>query len=57
MVVAVIAVVGVVAGTATAAKASLEKNSVGAKQLKAKSVTTGKVANNAINAPRSPTGR
>src|ERR1700682_1614686 len=40
----------IVLGGATAyAYAALGKNSVGSRQLKAKSVTTGKLANNAVN--------
>jgi hypothetical protein len=46
MVVAVIALVLALTGTAFAA---LAKNSVGSRQLKSKSVTTGKIANNAVN--------
>jgi hypothetical protein len=50
MVVAVIALIAALAGTAVAAKRTkLPKNSVGARQLKRKSVTTGKIANNAVN--------
>lgn len=48
MVIAVIALIGVLTGTAVA-KSVLDKNSVGSRQLKAKSVTTGKIANNAVN--------
>ncbi len=46
MVVAVIALVAALGGTAFAA---LGKNSVGTRQLRSKSVTTGKLANNAVN--------
>jgi FtsP/CotA-like multicopper oxidase with cupredoxin domain len=50
MVVAVIALIAALAGTAVAAKRiQLPKNSVGARQLKRKAVTTGKLANNAVN--------
>lgn len=49
MVVAVIALIFALTGSAWAA---LGKNSVGSRQLKAKSVTTGKVANNAITAAK-----
>jgi len=48
MIVAVIALIVSLAGTAVAAK-KLAKNSVGSKQLKSKSVTTGKIAPNAVN--------
>jgi hypothetical protein len=47
MVIAVIALVASLMGTAYAAK--LGKNSVGSRQIKAKAVTTGKIANNAVN--------
>jgi hypothetical protein len=60
MVVAIIALIAALAGTAYAAR-QLPKNSVGTKQLKAKSVTTGKIANGAIRggnvAPGSITGQ
>jgi hypothetical protein len=46
MVVAIVALICALTGTAYAA---LGKNSVGSRQLKAKSVTTGKIANNAVN--------
>lgn len=50
MIVAVIALIVSLAGTAVAAKKIvLPKNSVGSKQLKSKSVTTGKIAPNAVN--------
>ncbi len=50
MVVAIIALVMATAGSAFAVKKSTElpRNSVGSKQLKAKAVTTGKIANNAV---------
>ena len=50
MVVAVIALVMATAGSAFAVKKSTEmpRNSVGSKQLKPKSVTTGKIANGAV---------
>jgi hypothetical protein len=49
MIVAIIALVAALSGSAIAAKkAALPKNSVGTKQLKNKSVTTGKIANNAV---------
>jgi hypothetical protein len=47
MVVAVIALIAALAGTAYAAK-QVPRNSVGSKQLKPKSVTTGKIANGAV---------
>lgn len=46
LVIAIIAVILSLTGTAFAA---LGKNTVGSKQLKPKSVTTGKIANNAVN--------
>jgi hypothetical protein len=46
MVVAIIALIAALTGTAFAA---LGKNSVGTRQLKSKAVTTGKLANNAVN--------
>jgi hypothetical protein len=50
MIVAVVALIAALAGTAVAAnKIKLQKNSVGSRQLKRKAVTTGKIANNAIN--------
>lgn len=49
LVIAVIALICALSGTAYAA---LGKNSVGSRQLKAKSVTTGKIANNAVNAAK-----
>lgn len=53
MVVAVIALICALTGTAYAA---LGKNSVGSRQLKAKSVTTGKIANNAVNGAKVANG-
>src|SRR4051794_30849613 len=57
MIVAIIALFAALTGSAYAA---LGKNTVGSKQLKAKAVTTGKIANNAINgnkvAPNSLSG-
>src|SRR5882724_1901885 len=53
MVIAVIALICALSGTAYAA---LGKNSVGSRQLKAKSVTTGKIANNAVNAVKIANG-
>ncbi len=53
MVVAVIALVCALTGTAYAA---LGKNSVGSRQIKAKSVTTGKIANNAVNGAKIANG-
>jgi hypothetical protein len=44
----VIALIVALGGSAYAAKSKLPKNSVGAKQLKNKSVTTGKFSNNAV---------
>jgi hypothetical protein len=49
MIVAVIALILALSGSAYAA---LGKNSVGSRQLKAKAVTTGKIANNAVNATK-----
>ncbi|HEX7059285.1 MAG TPA: hypothetical protein VF176_05480, partial [Solirubrobacterales bacterium] len=49
MVVAIIALIAALTGTAFAA---LGKNSVGTRQLKSKAVTTGKLANNAVNAKK-----
>ncbi len=49
MVVAVVALVAALSGTAYAA---LGKNSVGSRQLKAKSVTAGKIANNAVTSAK-----
>jgi len=46
MIVAVVALICALSGTAYAA---LGKNSVGSRQLKSKAVTTGKIANNAVN--------
>jgi hypothetical protein len=49
LVIAVIALIFALCGSAYAA---LGKNSVGSRQLKAKSVSTGKIANNAVNAAK-----
>jgi hypothetical protein len=49
MIVAIIALVAALSGTAYAA---LGKNSVGSRQLKAQAVTTGKIANNAVNSAK-----
>jgi hypothetical protein len=49
MVIAVIALIAALSGTAYAA---LGKNSVGSRQLKAKAVTTGKLADNAVNSAK-----
>jgi hypothetical protein len=49
MIVALIALVAALSGTAYAA---LGKNSVGTKQLKAKAVTSGKIANNAVTSSK-----
>jgi len=46
MIVAIIALIAALSGSAYAA---LGKNSVGSRQLKAQAVTTGKLANNAVN--------
>jgi hypothetical protein len=53
MVIAVIALIAALTGTAYAA---LGKNSVGSRQLKAKSVTTGKIAQNAVNGAKVANG-
>jgi len=53
LVVAVIALVAALSGTAFAA---LGKNSVGSRQLKAKSVTGGKIANNAVTGAKVANG-
>lgn len=53
MVVAIIALIAALSGSAYAA---LGKNSVGSRQLKAKSVTTGKIANNAVNGAKVANG-
>ena len=53
MIVAIIALTVALTGTAYAA---LGKNSVGSTQLKAKAVTTGKLANNAVNAAKVANG-
>lgn len=45
----VIAVIALIASLSGSAYAALGKNSVGPRQLKAKAVTTGKIANNAVN--------
>jgi hypothetical protein len=61
-VVAVIALIAALTGTAVAARDAIKlpKNSVGSRQLKRKAVTTGKIANNAVTgrhvAPGSITG-
>jgi hypothetical protein len=49
MIVAIIALVAALSGTAYAA---LGKNTVGSKQLKAKAVTSGKIANNAVTSAK-----
>src|SRR3954451_11185047 len=49
MIVALIALVAALSGTAYAA---LGKNSVGTRQLKAKAVTAGKIANNAVTSAK-----
>src|ERR1700751_5111315 len=49
MVVAVVALIAALSGTAYAA---LGKNSVGSRQLKAQAVTTGKIANNAVTSAK-----
>ena len=49
MVVAVVALVAALSGSAYAA---LGKNSVGTRQLKAKAVTAGKIANNAVTSAK-----
>jgi hypothetical protein len=49
MIVAIIALIAAFSGTAYAA---LGKNSVGPKQLKAKAVTSGKIANNAVTSAK-----
>jgi hypothetical protein len=49
MIVAVIALIAALTGSAVAAKQKLDKNSVGSRQIKRKAVTTGKIANNAVN--------
>jgi hypothetical protein len=48
LVIAIIALIVALSGTAVAAKGGLGKNTVGSKQLKSASVTTGKIANNAV---------
>jgi hypothetical protein len=53
LVIAVIALIAALTGTAYAA---LGKNSVGSRQLKAKSVTTGKIAQNAVNGAKVANG-
>jgi hypothetical protein len=53
MVVAVIALIAALTGTAFAA---LGKNTVGSRQLKKKAVTTGKIANNAVNGAKVANG-
>ena len=49
MIVAIIALFAALSGTAFAA---LGKNTVGSKQLKAKAVTSGKIANNAVTSAK-----
>ena len=49
MIVAIVALVAALSGTAYAA---LGKNSVGSRQLKAKAVTSGKIANNAVTSAK-----
>src|SRR5262245_44483155 len=56
MIIAMIALIGVLSGSAVAASGVLEKNSVGSRQLKAKAVTTGKIANNAVNGAKVANG-
>jgi hypothetical protein len=56
LVVAIIALIASMTGTAWAVKTALPKNSVGAKQLKPKSVTTGKIAPNAVNGAKVKNG-
>lgn len=57
MVVAVIALIVALGGTAVAAHTlKLPKNSVGTRQLKRKAVTTGKLANNAVNGAKVANG-
>lgn len=57
MVVAVLALIVALGGTAVAAKSlKLPKNSVGARQLKKKAVTTGKIAKNAVNGSKVANG-
>ena len=53
MVVAIIALIAALTGTAIAA---LPKGSVGSRQLKPKAVTTGKIANNAVNGQKVANG-
>jgi hypothetical protein len=49
MVIAIVALIVGLGGTAVAGKLKLEKNSVGSRQIKRKAVTAPKVANNAVN--------
>ena len=49
LIVAIIALIVSLTGTAWAVSGALKKNSVGSRQLKSKSVTTGKIASNAVN--------
>jgi hypothetical protein len=48
MIVAIIALIVSLGGTAFAAKGKLGKNTVGSRQIKSKAVTTGKIANGAV---------
>lgn len=54
LVVAIIALIAALGGSAVAAKTKLvlPKNSVGTRQIKSKAVTTGKLARNAVNAAK-----
>jgi hypothetical protein len=56
LILAIIALVAALAGTAWAAKGQLGKKSVGTKQLKNKAVTTGKIANNAVTGAKVKAG-
>ncbi len=56
MVVAIIALIGALTGTAWAVRTRIPKNSVGTPQLKAKAVTTGKIAPNAVNGSKVASG-
>jgi hypothetical protein len=49
LIVAIIALIVSLTGSAWAVSGALKKNSVGSRQLKSKSVTTGKIASNAVN--------
>ena len=55
-VMATIAVFLCLGGASAVAAGALGKNTVGPRQLKARSVTTGKLANNAVNANRTTRG-